>query len=134
MKQRKQFNFVLFSMVFSVLLNGAVLALSEVTTVESRVISGPAAGSTDYTYMINGPGNVQYRIEAPPSEVQRIHTYIQSNPEAVVKFSGSVEDMDGTKVFKVSKWEETSHTTKTTTTDSNGNTKVTEHTETNSLR
>lgn len=129
MSNIKKTKTILTSIVVGFFLVGNALALSEVTTIESRVISNSGnAGST--TYMVTGPENIQYRIEASPGEVQRIQTFVKTNPNAIVRFNGTVDDLDGTKVFRVNKWEETTKTSKTTSTDSLGNTSVTEHTET----
>ncbi len=115
------------------LLNVTAFALSEVVTFESKVISNSVSGSTDSTtYVVTGPGNVHYRIEAAPVEIQRIQTFVKTNPDAVIRFNGTVDELGGTKVFRVNNWEQSTHTSKTTETDSLGNTRVIEKTETHS--
>lgn len=127
MNNIKKTKAIIASTVVSLLLAGTAFAGSEVTTIESRVISNSGnAGS----FSVSGPDSVQYRIEASPGEVQRIQTFVKTNPDALVRFDGAVVESNGTKVFRVNKWEQSTKTSKTTSTDSMGNTKVTETTET----
>ncbi len=134
MKNIKATKTILSTILSICLLQGTAFALSKITTIESKVISSNTPGSkSTTTYTVTGPENIEYRIEATPLEVQRIESFIKNNPDAVVRFSGSVDEGNGTKVFRVDTWEDSAHTSKTTTTDTdeNGNTSVTEKTEIN---
>lgn len=137
MKNMRTTKTILSTIITICLLQGSAFALSKITTIESKVISTTTPGSkSSATYTVTGPENIEYRIEATPLEVQRIQSFIKNNPDAVVRFSGSVDEGNGTKVFRVDKWEDSAHTSKTTTTDTDqyGNTSVTEKTEINSNR
>ena len=107
---------------------GPVWAVTEeTTTIESHVVVVPSETTQTTTYTIIGPQNTRYSVLASPSEERRIETIIKTNPDAVIRFNGEVEDVDGEKKFRVKQWEET--TSKEITVDSSGRT-VTEQTTT----
>jgi len=103
----------------------------ETTTIESHVVEMPSSSSTKTTtYTILGPQDEHYSIVASPSEVQRIQTIVRTNPQAMIRFNGDVEEIGGKKYYRVREWEDTASTSKKTTLDSNGNKTVTEKTTT----
>ena len=116
----------------TLVLAGAATAFAAVTetTIESRVYVEQAPGSDIKIMKIMGPDKIEYRIEAPQAEVQRLTTFIAANPNTIVNFKGEVLDERGIRVFRINNWEKTETTTTKVTTDSAGNRAVETQTET----
>ena len=106
-------------------------ALSKYSTIESVVvIDNPMAPLNQQVIKIVGPDQIEYRVQAPLSEVERLTLLLKNNPHTVVRFNGEVIDENGNRMFKVKDWTKTETTTTKTTTDAMGNKAVESQTET----
>ncbi len=92
-------------------------AATEYTTIESVVEVERDRPVRERVVRITGPDRIVYRVEAPVREIERITEVIEERPQTVISFRGEVLDDNGSKVFRVKDWNETT----VTKTDSRGN-------------
>jgi hypothetical protein len=127
----KHVNRLIKLIAISLAFGANALAATTTTTIESSVIlDSPTGPATERIVRITGPDKIEYRVQAPATEIERLSNMVRDNPKVVLSFNGDIETINGVRTFRVDNWKKVETTTTKTTTDNAGNKSVESTTET----
>ena len=110
----------------------ASVASAETTIIRSRVLVSPQDSTQTKTYKIIGPDSVEYVVQAPDTEVQKLVKEIQTTPSEELEFQGRTVQENGVNKFIVTSWQKSTSTT--TTEDGRGSMTTTRTQETTTTK